>query len=199
MFLLSDHLGKRGLVMDSKTAGAGLLMALFVAASAGAQDGDQTESKTLYDKQCAVCHGNIAQPARGDLAPARPQWRLVRAEIPQSSGATMTDVPMTPRWKAETATGALPGWDASTPERVAVVPLYGPQLRGILGRRAGAVEGYQYSQTFLKKLNGMAWDEASLEKWITSSQTMVPGSYMFYTQKNPEIRRKIIEYLKENP
>jgi cytochrome c2 len=45
----------------------------------------------------------------------------------------------------------------------------------------------------------MAWDEASMNKWITSSQTMVPGTYMFYTQKNPDVRRKIIEYLKLNP
>ncbi len=185
--------------MGSKTVGAGLLLALFVAASVSAQDGDLAEGRKLYDKQCAVCHGNVAQPATGDLAPVRSQWRLVRAEIPQSTGATLTDVPMTPRWNAGTATGPLPVEDASTPERVAVVPLYGPQLRGVIGRPAGTVEGYQYSGTFLKKMNGMAWDEASLDKWITSSQTMVPGTYMFYTQRNPEIRRKIIEYLKANP
>jgi cytochrome c2 len=176
-----------------------MLLALVVAASASAQDGDLAESKQLYDKQCAVCHGNVAQPATGDLAPIRPQWRLVHAEIPRTTGATMADVPTTPRWNAETSTGALPGEPASTPERVAVVPLYGPQLRGVIGRPAGSVEGYQYSETFLKKMNGMAWDEASLNKWIASSQTMVPGTYMFYTQKNPEIRRKIIEYLKANP
>ncbi len=185
--------------MGSRTVGAGLVMALFVAASANAQDGDLAESKKLYDKQCAVCHGNVAQPAAGDLAPVRSQWRLVHAEIPQLTGATMADVPMTPRWNVETATGALSGEDASAPVRVAVVPLYGPQLRGVLGRQAGTVGGYQYSETFLKKMNGIAWDEASLNKWITSSQTMVPGTYMFYTQKDPEIRRKIIEYLKANP
>jgi cytochrome c len=175
-------------------------MALFFVASASAQDDDPAESKKLYDKQCAVCHGNVAQPATGDLAPVRSQWRLVHAEIQKSAGATMADVPMTPRWNAEMGTGALPGQDdASKPGRVAVVPLYGPQLRGVLGRAAGAVEGYQYSETFLKKMNGAKWDEASLNKWITSSQTMVPGTYMFYSQKNPEIRRKIIEYLKANP
>ena len=185
--------------MGSRTAGAGLLLALFVAASANAQDEDLAESKKLYDKQCAVCHGNIAQPATGDFSPVRSQWRLVRAEIPQATGATMADVPMTPRWNPETVTAALPGEDSSTPERVAVVPLYGPQLRGVIGRPAGAVKGYQYSKTFLTKMNGMAWDEASLDQWITSSQTMVPGTYMYYSQKSPEIRRKIIEYLKANP
>ncbi len=69
----------------------------------------------------------------------------------------------------------------------------------MIGRPAGSVEGYQYSESFLKKMNGAKWDEASLNKWITSSQTMVPGNYMFYSQKDPEVRRKIIEYLKANP
>lgn len=185
--------------MSSKTVGAGLLLALFVVASVSAQDGDLAEGKKLYDKECAVCHGNVAQPATGDLGPVGSYWRLVRAEIPRSTGATMADVPMTPRWNAGTATGTLPVDDASTPERVAVVPLYGPQLRGVIGRPAGTVEGYQYSATFLKMMNGMVWDEASMNKWITSAQTMVPGAYMFYSQKNSEVRRKIIEYLKANP
>jgi len=168
-------------------------------AGASAQDGDSADGKKLYDKQCAVCHGNLTQPSTGELAPARSQWRLVHADIPRTNGASMADVPMTPRWNAETAVGTLPREDASTPGHLAVVPLYGPQLRGVLGRSAGSVEGYQYSETFLKKMNGMAWDEASMNKWITSSQTMVPGTYMFYSQKNPDVRRKIIEYLKANP
>ena len=185
--------------MGSRTVGAGLFLALFVAAGVNAEDGDLAEGKKLYGKQCAVCHGNVAQPATGELAPDRSQWRLVHAEIPRTTGASMADVPMTPRWNAGTATEAFPGEDASFRGRVAVVPLYGPQLRGVIGRSAGSVEGYQYSETFLKKMNGMAWDEASMNKWITSSQTMVPGTYMFYSQKNPDVRRKIIEYLKANP
>lgn len=185
--------------MGLKTVGAGLFLVLFFAASVDAQDGDLAESKKFYDKQCAVCHGNIAQPATGDLAPGRSQWRLVRAEIPQLAGVTMADVSMTPRWNAQTATEALAGEVTFAPERIAVVPIYGPPLRGVIGRRAGSVEGFQYSGTFQKMMNGMVWDEASLNKWITSSQTMVPGNYMFYSQKDPEVRRKIIEYLKANP
>jgi cytochrome c2 len=185
--------------MDLKTGGAGLFLAFLVAAGASAQDDESTEGKKLFDKQCAVCHGNLAKSAKGEPAPVRAQLRLVHAEIPQFVGATMADVPMTPRWSAETASGALPGEQTSTPERVAVVPMYGPQLRGVLGRPAGSVKGYQYSSTFLTQMNGIKWDEASLDKWIASSQTMVPGTYMFYTQKDPQIRRQIIEYLKANP
>ena len=175
--------------MSVDRVGAGMFLALFVAAGASAQE-DLGEGRKLYDKQCAVCHGNLTQPATGDGAPGRSPWRLAHADIPRSNAATMNDVPIAPLWGAGSAI---------TTERLAVVPLYGPQLRGVIGRSAGIVEGYQYSETFLKKMNGAKWDEASMNKWITSSQTMVPGTYMFYTQKNPDVRRKIIEYLKANP
>lgn len=79
--------------------------------------------------------------------------------------------------------------------QLAVALGYGPQLRGVIGRPAGTVEGFQYSDAFLAKLKGRVWDEAMLEKWITSSQTMVPGTFMFYSQKNADVRRRIIEYL----
>ncbi len=45
-------------------------------------------------------------------------------------------------------------------------------------------------------MDGVAWDDAKLDTWIKSSQTMVPGSYMFYSMKKAEVRSKIIEYLK---
>jgi cytochrome c2 len=32
--------------------------------------------------------------------------------------------------------------------------------------------------------------------WITDPQAWVPGVYMFYKQRDVEVRRKIIEYLK---
>jgi cytochrome c2 len=48
----------------------------------------------------------------------------------------------------------------------------------------------------MEKMDGVTWDEAKLDAWLKSSQTMVPGSYMFYSQKNPDFRRRIIEYLK---
>jgi len=39
------------------------------------------------------------------------------------------------------------------------------------------------------------WTRETLDIWITDSQAWVPGSMMFYTQPDPEARRKIIAYL----
>ena len=82
--------------------------------------------------------------------------------------------------------------------RIAVAPPYGPNLRGIYGRPAGTIQGFVYSSALLKSLKGMEWNDASLDVWITNTQKWVPGVYMFYKQPDPEIRRKIILYLKAN-
>ncbi len=155
--------------MGSKTFGFGLPLVLFAVTSAQAADLDQMNGLQLYNKECSVCHGNMAQKT-GNLAPGRP------VQVAMSDSDSLHD---------------LAG------ERLAVVPIYGPPLSGIVGRTAGTFSGYTYSKSFLQKMDGVVWDEAKLDTWIKSSQTMVPGSYMFYSQKKPEPRSKIIEYLKE--
>ena len=152
--------------MDAKTATFGGLLVLFGAACAQAADLDQMDGLQLYNKECSVCHGNMAQKA-GNLVPGRPVL------------VTMAD-----------SLNDLAG------ERLAVVPIYGPPLAGVIGRTAGTFSGYTYSKSFLQKMDGVAWDEAKLDTWIKSSQTMVPGSYMFYSMKKPELRSRIVAYLK---
>lgn len=155
--------------MNSKAARFGLLIALFGVTQVHAADLDQMDGLQLYNKECSVCHGNLAQKT-GKLPPAHP---------------------------VQVAMAAADGLPDLAGERLAVVPIYGPPLRGVIGRTAGTFSGYGYSKSFLQKMDGVVWDEAKLDTWIKSSQTMVPGSYMFYSQKKPEVRSKIVQYLKE--
>jgi cytochrome c len=71
----------------------------------------------------------------------------------------------------------------------------GPSLFGIVGRRAGAAEGFHYSAGFGKA--DFVWDDARLDAWIANPQAMLPGTVMAYRQARPEIRAAIIAYLKE--
>jgi cytochrome c len=71
----------------------------------------------------------------------------------------------------------------------------GPSLFGILGRRAGSVEGFHYSAGFTKA--DFTWDDARLDAWMTNPQAIIPGAVMAYRQAKPEIRAAIIAYLKE--
>ena len=79
--------------------------------------------------------------------------------------------------------------------RVVLAPPYGPPLRGIYGRPAGSVPGFNYSRAFKRALHGVVWNRDTLDRWITNSQERAPGSLMFYRQPDPEIRRQIIAYL----
>jgi len=71
----------------------------------------------------------------------------------------------------------------------------GPSLFGIVGRRAGSVEGFHYSAGFAKA--DFAWDDARLDTWMINPQAMIPGAVMAYRQAKPEIRSAIIAYLRE--
>ena len=71
----------------------------------------------------------------------------------------------------------------------------GPSLFNIIGRRAGAVEGFHFAAAFAKA--DFAWNEVTLDNWLANPREMIPGSIMAYRQEGPEIRAAIIAYLKE--
>lgn len=74
----------------------------------------------------------------------------------------------------------------------------GPHLVGIVGRKAGSVEGYKYSKG-LKKMaeGGLVWDEGNLDKYLTKPRDFVKrGKMAFPGLKDPKDRADIIAYLK---
>jgi cytochrome c len=60
----------------------------------------------------------------------------------------------------------------------------GPALNGVLGRKAGTVAGYEYSDA--NKKSALTWDEATLVKYLKAPQTVVPGTKMTYAGNNNE-------------
>lgn len=52
----------------------------------------------------------------------------------------------------------------------------GPNLFGVVGRKAATKAGYAYSAA-LKKTN-ITWDEASLTKWVAGPARVAPGTKM---------------------
>lgn len=75
-------------------------------------------------------------------------------------------------------------------------PRQGPNLFGVVGREAGAVEGFKYSPAFVAGEAGIVWDEGTLDRWLADPQSVIPGSIMPYKQSDPDKRRLIIDYLK---
>ena len=73
----------------------------------------------------------------------------------------------------------------------------GPRLAGVFGRKAGSVAGYAYSAGLKKSgTNGLVWDDASLEKWLSDPDAMVPDNNMEFRVPKAQERLDLIAYLK---
>jgi cytochrome c len=71
----------------------------------------------------------------------------------------------------------------------------GPRHRGVVGRRAASIAGYDYSKAL--KSSGLTWDEATLDRWLTDPSALVPGTKMFYEVDKPQDRADLIAFLKQ--
>jgi cytochrome c len=70
----------------------------------------------------------------------------------------------------------------------------GPSLFGLTGRKTGSVAGYNYSPA--NQAAELTWDEATLDKYLDSPRTIVPGTKMTYAGlKDPAKRADLIAYL----
>mgnify|MGYP003551749551 CR=1 FL=1 len=79
----------------------------------------------------------------------------------------------------------------------AAPPRQGPNLHGVLQRKAGTLEGYKYSAGL--KAAAWQWTPAQLDLWLTNPRALVPDTSMsVYKQKDPEKRKLIIDYLTAN-
>ncbi len=70
----------------------------------------------------------------------------------------------------------------------------GPVLNGLFGRKAGSVEGYNYSAA--NKNSGITWDEATFTEYIKDPKGKVPGTKMAFAGIKDEKKIKdLIAYL----
>jgi len=69
----------------------------------------------------------------------------------------------------------------------------GPSLAGIVGRKSGAVPGYEYSSA-MKSAN-ITWDDDSLDKFLAAPAGVVHGTKMFIGVPNSADRQNVIAYL----
>ena len=71
----------------------------------------------------------------------------------------------------------------------------GPVLNGVIGRKAGTVEGFSYSAA--NKNSGLTWDEATFRDYIMDPKAKVPGTKMVFPGIKDEKKvEDIIAYLK---
>ncbi len=74
------------------------------------------------------------------------------------------------------------------------VDLIGPNLWGVIGRKAGTRQGFAYSEA-MKKF-GKKWDVATLDAYLAKPNAIVPGSRMLFVGlPDTKQRADVIAYL----
>lgn len=72
---------------------------------------------------------------------------------------------------------------------------YGPQLNGIVGRKAASTKDYKYSEAMKK--SGLTWDEKTLAAYLRAPHDVVPGTSMrFWGIKDEQQVADLLSYLK---
>lgn len=75
---------------------------------------------------------------------------------------------------------------------------FGPQLNGVIGRRAGSVEGYAYSPAM--KNATLVWSEKNLKTFLKSPGDTVPGNKMrFWGISSDTQIADLLAYLRQYP
>jgi cytochrome c len=74
--------------------------------------------------------------------------------------------------------------------------LVGPILNGLLGRKAGTIEGYNYSEA--NKTSGITWDEATFKEYIKNPKAKIPNTKMVFAGlTDPQDIDDLLAYLKQ--
>ncbi|MGE0424272.1 MAG: cytochrome c family protein [Reyranellaceae bacterium] len=72
--------------------------------------------------------------------------------------------------------------------------MQGPNLWGLIGRKAGTVEGFRYTDA--NKNSGIVWSAETLDPYLEHPREVIKGTTMaFAGVRKPDERKAIIEYL----
>lgn len=71
----------------------------------------------------------------------------------------------------------------------------GPPLRGVYGRNAGKDPQFSYSDAV--KNASVTWDETTLDRWLTDTESVIPDNDMTFRLNDATERANIIAYLRQ--
>jgi cytochrome c len=68
-----------------------------------------------------------------------------------------------------------------------------PALRGVVGRTAGKLEGYFFSEALAQATH--VWDFIALKAWLTNPQKLIPGVEMDFHMEGAQDIDDVVAYL----
>jgi cytochrome c len=69
----------------------------------------------------------------------------------------------------------------------------GPLHAGVLGRKAGSVKDYDYSDAL--RQSRLLWSQANLQRWLADPEKLIPGQKMGYRLDVAQERADVVKYL----
>jgi cytochrome c len=77
----------------------------------------------------------------------------------------------------------------------------GPVLNGIVGRKAGTIDGFNYTDANKKAgAEGWVWTEEKMMEYLLNPRAAMPGNKMAYAGlKDEQDRKDLVAYLKKFP
>jgi len=75
----------------------------------------------------------------------------------------------------------------------------GPHLNGVFGRKAGVIDGFNYSKSMARMgADGLIWTLETLDAYLENPKALVSGTRMNYRgMKDPEARAALMAFLRE--
>ena len=71
--------------------------------------------------------------------------------------------------------------------------LTGPSLLDVVGRKAGSLDGFAFSEGMKK--SALTWDVATLDRYLAAPAEVVPGTTMAFAVPSASARADLIRYL----
>jgi cytochrome c len=184
----------RGKTMKRQILGSGIavsLAALVLVAGCGQQASEKAEAPAPATEAAAPAT-EAAAPAADAAAPAAaaaaaPAAGAMVLAITDKAGATLSGDPV----KGEAVFRQCQTCHVVT----AGVNKVGPSLHNIIGRTAGQVAGFRYSEA--NKKSGITWTEQELYTYLENPKARIPGTTMaFVGVKDSKKRADLVAYLK---
>lgn len=174
----------------SKSAAA---LALVFALAACGGGGDQTAEPAATDAAVATDSAAPTEAATPtDAATPAPTDTASASPTPTASpSAKASAAPTTAAVTEPAAFAVCKACHSVEPGKNGI----GPSLAGIVGEKAGAVPGFEFSDAM--KSSGLTWNQATLDRYLTDPRGVVPGTKMaFGGVADAAKRQAIIDYLK---
>ena len=75
----------------------------------------------------------------------------------------------------------------------------GPSLQGVIGRAAGTLEGFKFSESMIQHgKDGLVWSNETIDQYLSNPKGFIPKNKMaFPGLKKPEDRANVIAYIDE--